>query len=163
MHPPRVRRVLEATDQRIALLLAADGRMSYTDLARETGLSVSAVHQRVRRLEQRGVIRGYAARLDHAALGLGLTAFVALTPLDPAAPDDVPAQITDLTEVEACHSVAGTESYVLLVRVAGPQALELLIADIRARCGMATRTTVVLSTPFEDRPADGASLPAPEA
>lgn len=143
--------MLEATDQRIALSLAADGRMSFTDLARETGLSVSAVHQRVRRLEQRGVIRGYAARLDLEAVGLPLTAFVALTPLDPAAPDEVPTQLADLPEVEACHSVAGTESYLLLVRVAGPQALETLLADVRARCGMATRTTVVLSTPFADR------------
>lgn len=144
--------MLEATDQRIALLLAADGRMSFTDLARETGLSVSAVHQRVRRLESRGVVRGYAARLDRASLGLPLTAFVALTPLDPSAPDEVPAQVADLAEVEACHSVAGTESYLLLVRVAGPEALETLLAEVRARCGMATRTTVVLSTPFEDRP-----------
>ncbi len=144
--------MLEATDRRIVELLAADGRMSYTDLARETGLSVSAAHQRVRRLEQRGVIRGYAADLDHAALGLGLAAFVALTPLDPAAPDEVPAQVEALPEVEACHSVAGTESYLLLVRVAGPQALESLLGEIRARCGMATRTTVVLSTPFSGRP-----------
>jgi Lrp/AsnC family leucine-responsive transcriptional regulator len=144
--------VLEATDRRIALLLAADGRMSYTDLARETGLSTSAVHQRVRRLEQRGVIRGYAAQLDHGELGAGLMAFVALTPLDPAAPDEVPAQVEDLPEVEACHSVAGTESWVLIVRVAGPMALETLLAEVRTRCGMATRTTVVLSTSFEDRP-----------
>jgi Lrp/AsnC family leucine-responsive transcriptional regulator len=143
--------VLEATDRRIALLLAADGRMSYTDLARETGLSTSAVHQRVRRLEQRGVITGYAARLDHAELDAGLMAFVALTPLDPAAPDEVPAQVEDMPEVEACYSVAGTESWVLVVRVSGPLALETLLAEVRTRCGMATRTTVVLSTPFADR------------
>jgi Lrp/AsnC family leucine-responsive transcriptional regulator len=144
--------VLEQTDRQIASLLSSDGRMSYTDLARETGLSVSAAHQRVRRLEERGVITGYAARLDHSLVGLPLTAFVALTPLDPSAPDDVPAQVTVLPEVESCHSVAGTESYLLLARVAGPTELELLLAEIRTRCGMATRTTVVLTTPFEGRP-----------
>lgn len=144
--------MLEQTDRRIVELLAADGRMSYTDLARETGLSVSAAHQRVRRLEERGVVVGYAARVDHAAVGLGLTAFVALTPMDPAAPDDVPAQVSQLSEIESCHTVAGTESYVLLVRVGGPEDLERVLAEIRSRCGMATRTTVVLSTPFEQRP-----------
>lgn len=144
--------MLEQTDRRIVELLAADGRMSYTDLARETGLSVSAAHQRVRRLEERGVVVGYAARVDHAAVGLGLTAFVALTPMDPAAPDDVPAQVSQLAEIESCHTVAGTESYVLLVRVGGPEDLERVLAEIRSRCGMATRTTVVLSTPFEQRP-----------
>lgn len=147
-------------DRRIVELLAGSGRMSYTDLARETGLSVSAAHQRVRRLEQRGVVVGYAARLDHAKVGLPLTAFVALTPLDPAAPDDVPAQVSGLPEVEACHSVAGTESYLLLVRVAGPPELEALLAEIRSRCGMATRTTVVLTTPFEGRPVPPPLAPA---
>lgn len=144
--------MLEDTDGRIVGLLCRDGRMSYTDLARETGLSVSAAHQRVRRLEQRGVIRRYAAVVDPAAVGLPLTAFVALSPIDPAAPDDVPAQLADVAEVESCHSVAGTESYLLMVRVASPTALERLLAELRSRCGMATRTTVVLSTPFEGRP-----------
>lgn len=144
--------MLEDTDRRIVVLLTQDGRMSYTDLARQTGLSVSAVHQRVRRLEQRGVIRGYTTQVDPAAVGLPLTAFVALTPIDPAVPDEVASQLRDLPEVEDCHSVAGTESYLLMVRVASPVALEALLADLRARCGMATRTTVVLSTAFEGRP-----------
>ena len=145
--------MLEDTDRMIVDLLTQDGRMSYTDLARKTGLSVSAAHQRVRRLEQRGVIRGYMARVDPAAIGLPLTAFVALTPIDPGAADRVPIALVDLSEVEDCHSVAGTESYLLMVRVASPEGLETLLAELRARCGMATRTTVVLSTPFEGRPA----------
>ena len=55
---------MESTDLAILAALSRDGRLSYTDLAERVGLSVSAVHQRVRRLEQRGVIRGYAARVD---------------------------------------------------------------------------------------------------
>jgi Lrp/AsnC family leucine-responsive transcriptional regulator len=148
--PRRFRQVLEETDRRILDLLRRDGRVSYTELARVAGLSVSAVHQRVRRLEQRGVIRGYRAVVDDAALGRPLTAFVALTPIDPATPDTAPTQLQDLPDVEACYSVAGAESYVLKVRVASTGALEQLLAEVRQRCGMATRTTIVLSTSFED-------------
>ena len=142
---------VEDLDRHIVALLAADGRMSYTDLGRATGLSTSAVHQRVRRLEQRGVIKGYAAVLDGNAIGLPLTAFISVKPIDPSAPDDAPDRLAELPEIEACHSVAGDESYILKVRVGGPSELELLLATIRARANVSTRTTVVLSTPYEGR------------
>ncbi|HVW43270.1 MAG TPA: Lrp/AsnC family transcriptional regulator [Amycolatopsis sp.] len=142
---------LEPLDQAIARELAADGRCSFTDLAERVGLSVSAVHQRVRRLEQRGVIRGYAARLDGELIGLPLTALISLTPNDPAAPDDYPQRLEHITEIESCYSVAGDESYILLVRVASPRALEDLLRRIRESAMVSTRTTVVLSTPFEGR------------
>ncbi len=142
---------LDDLDRALLRLLAGDGRRSYTDLARETGLSTSAAHQRVRRLEQRGVLRGYAARIDPEAAGLPLTAFVSIKPTDPAAPDDAPERLAHLTAVEACHSVAGEESYILTVRVGGPAALETLLQEIRAAASVSTRTTVVLSTPWEDR------------
>jgi Lrp/AsnC family leucine-responsive transcriptional regulator len=143
---------VEETDRQILRLLARDGRMSFTDLGRATGLSTSAVHQRVRRLEQRGVIRGYTAVVDADAVGLPLTAFISVTPLDPAAPDDVPQRLADLPEIEACHSVAGDENYILKVRVGTPGDLEALLSRIRADAGVSTRTTIVLSTPFEARP-----------
>jgi Lrp/AsnC family transcriptional regulator, leucine-responsive regulatory protein len=143
---------VEETDRQILRLLARDGRMSFTDLGRATGLSTSAVHQRVRRLEQRGVIRGYVAVVDADAIGLPLTAFISVTPLDPAAPDDVPQRLADLPEIEACHSVAGEENYILKVRVGTPGDLESLLARIRADASVSTRTTIVLSTPFEARP-----------
>ena len=143
---------MEETDREIVRLLARDGRMSYTDLARATGLSTSAVHQRVRRLEQRGVIKGYTAVVAADAVGLPLTAFISVTPLDPAAPDDAAGRLSDLPEIEACHSVAGEESYILKVRVASPGALEDLLARVRAAANVRTRTTVVLSTPYESRP-----------
>ncbi|MFI6922574.1 Lrp/AsnC family transcriptional regulator [Nonomuraea spiralis] len=149
---------MEEIDRRIVTLLAHDGRMSFTDLARETGLSVSAVHQRVRRLEKRGVVRGYAAIIDHDAIGLPLTAFVSIKPIDPAAPDDAPVRLAHLSAIEACHSVAGDESYILKVRVASPVALEDLLQQIRASANVSTRTTVVLSTPYEHR----ALVAAPE-
>jgi Lrp/AsnC family leucine-responsive transcriptional regulator len=143
---------VEDTDREIVRLLAQDGRMSYTDLAKATGLSTSAVHQRVRRLEQRGVITGYTAQVSADAVGLPLTAFISVTPLDPSAPDDAPQRLADLPEIEACHSVAGEESYILKVRVGTPGDLEDLLARVRAAANVRTRTTVVLSTPYEARP-----------
>jgi Lrp/AsnC family leucine-responsive transcriptional regulator len=140
---------VEDQDRRIVELLREDGRMSYTDLGKAMGMSTSAVHQRVRRLEERGVIKGYAALVDHAALDLPLTAFISITPLDPAAPDDIPERLHDLTELEACHSVAGDENYILKARVRTPHDLEDLLARVRATANVATRTTVVLSTPWE--------------
>jgi Lrp/AsnC family leucine-responsive transcriptional regulator len=142
---------LEPIDQAIARELAADGRCSFTDLAERVGLSVSAVHQRVRRLEQRGVIRGYHAQLNADVIGLPLTAFISLTPIDPAAPDDYPRRLEHIREIEACYSVAGDESYILLVRVASPAKLEDLLRQVREAAKVSTRTTVVLSTPYEGR------------
>jgi Lrp/AsnC family leucine-responsive transcriptional regulator len=143
---------LEPIDRAILRELASDGRCSFTDLSERVGLSVSAVHQRVRRLEQRGVVRGYAARINYDDLDLPLTALISLKPIDPAAPDDYPARVERLSEIEACYSVAGDESYVLLVRVASPAGLEDLLRRIREAANVSTRTTVVLSTPFESRP-----------
>ena len=94
---------------------------------------------------------GYSAVVDHDAVGLPLTAFISVSPLDPSAPDDVPDRLRDITDIEACHSVAGDESYILKVRVATPGALEDLLARIRSAAGVSTRTTVVLSTPWEGR------------
>ncbi len=141
----------DATDRKILGLLLADGRRSFTDVARDTGLSTSAAHQRVRRLEQRGAITGYRANVDPHAVGLPLTAFVSITPTDPAAPDDLPERLAHLNAVEACHSVAGDENYILTVRVATPPDLEHLLKQIRAAAQVSTRTTVVLSTPWEGR------------
>lgn len=143
-------------DLQLASALLADGRQTLKALSELTGLSVSAVQARVRRLEGDGVIRGYTALVDAAAIGLPLAALIAITPLDPAQPDDAPEQLAGLPEIEACHSVAGDDAYILFVRVESPTALESLIREIRRRAHVSTRTTVVLQTFFE-RPA----LPRP--
>jgi Lrp/AsnC family transcriptional regulator, leucine-responsive regulatory protein len=143
--------MLEEVDKQICSLLAADGRMSFTDLARRTGLSTSAVHQRVKRLEERGVIAGYRADIDRRAVGLPLTAFISIRPIDPSQPDDSPERLAEIPEIEACHSVAGEESYILQVRVAEPSDLERLLARIRSSANVTTRTTIVLSTAYEHR------------
>src|ERR1700761_3106283 len=126
--------------------------MSFTELARQAGLSVSAVHQRVRRLEQDGVIRGYVAVFDPDEVGLPLTAFISIKPFDAAAPDDLPQRLDGLAAIEACHSVAGDENYILKVRVPSPAAREALLQQTPPTGTVSPRTPVVLSTPFETRP-----------
>lgn len=146
-----VEELADATDRRLVALLVADGRTTLRNLAEATGLSVSAVQARVRRLESDGVIRGYRAEVDPATVGLPLAAIVAVTPLDPAHEYDIPDRLSALREIESCHSVAGEDSFVLFVRVASPTALEALIREIRKRANVSTRTTVVLQTFFEGR------------
>ena len=126
--------------------------MSYTDIGRETGLSTSAAQQRVRRLEQRGVITGYAAQINSEALGMLLTAFVSLKSTDPAGDDQIPARLAHLSEISSCYSVAGDASHVLIVQVPTPAALETLLGQIRVAAGVSTHTTLVLSVAFKDRP-----------
>ena len=149
---PLLRVLTDPIDLQIASALVADGRRTLRELSEITGLSVSAVQARVRRLETDGVIRGYTALVDAQAIGLPLSALIAITPLDPAQPDDAPDRLAGLPEIEECHSVAGDDAYVLFVRVESPSALEALIREIRMRANVSTRTTVVLQTFFE-RPA----------
>ena len=142
---------MESTDRQILTLLATDGRMSYTDIGRETGLSTSAAQQRVRRLEQRGLITGYRAEISAEALGLVLTAFIALKGSDPATDDQIPERLAHLNNIVSCYSVAGDASYILIVQVETPAELEALLAQIRIAAGVSTLTTLVLSVPYRDR------------
>lgn len=143
------RQLDDATDKQLASLLVADGRSTLKNLAEASGLSVSAVQARVRKLESDGVIRGYFADIDPEALGLPLAAIIAVTPRDPEHEYDIPDRVAELPEIESCHSVAGDDSFVLFVRVETPMALEALIREIRRRADVSTRTTVVLQTLFE--------------
>ena len=84
-----------------------------------------------------------------------LTAFIAIAPFDPSQPDDTPDRLEHLPEIESCWSVAGEESYVIKVRSHSPSELEELLARIRAAANVSTRTTIVLSTYYENRPVTG--------
>jgi Lrp/AsnC family leucine-responsive transcriptional regulator len=145
-------RVLDARDLAILTALQDDARATYADVGSKVGLSASTVHDRVRKLEQQGIIRGYRAVLDAEAIGLFVTALIAVTPLDPHQPDDLPARVRELPEVEDCYSVAGEANYVLKVRTRTTGDLEDLIRRLREKAGVTTNTTIALSTPFEDRP-----------
>ena len=143
---------MDDKDLRILSVLQEDARATYAQIASQVGLSASSVHDRVRKLERGGVIRGYRASLDPHEVGLEVTALVSVMPLDPSQPDDLPDRVVEFPEVEDCFSVAGVESYVLKVRTRTTGDLEDLLRRLREKAGVQTRTTVVLSIPFEGRP-----------
>ena len=145
-------RMLDERDQAIIAALQDDARATYAEVARRVGLSASAVHDRVRKLERIGAIVGYRAVVDPEAIGLLVTALIAATPLDPTQPDDLPDRVTEFPEVVDCLSVAGEANYILKVRVRTTGELEDLIRRLREKAEVHTRTTVVLSIPFEGRP-----------
>lgn len=142
----------DSLDRAILAEVSRDGRATLSQLSDAVGLSVSAVQARLKRLETRGVIAGYRAILDPEQVGTPLSAFIEITPLDPAQPDNAPELLEHLEAIEACHSIAGEASYMLFVRVASPRALEGLVRDIRLAANVSTRTTVVLQTYYENRP-----------
>jgi Lrp/AsnC family leucine-responsive transcriptional regulator len=144
--------VLDERDLEIVTALREDARATYADIATRVGLSASSVHERVRKLEASGVITAYRAVVDPEALGLFVTALIAVTPLDPRQPDDLPDRLLDLPEVEDCLSVAGEANYILKVRTRSTNHLEELIRRLREKAGVSTHTTIVLSIPFEGRP-----------
>jgi Lrp/AsnC family leucine-responsive transcriptional regulator len=142
----------DSVDRAIIAEISREARATLSQLSEAVGLSVSAVQSRLRRLETRGVIAGYRAILDPELVGTPLSAFIEITPLDPAQPDNAPELLEHLAAIEACHSIAGDASYMLFVRVASPRALEELVRDIRLAANVSTRTTVVLQTYYEHRP-----------
>jgi Lrp/AsnC family transcriptional regulator, leucine-responsive regulatory protein len=144
--------LMDSLERKILGLLAKDSERSLQDMATEVGIPSSTLHQKIRKLETKGTITGYQARLDLRAIGLKTTSFVSLTPIDPAAPDNVPEQLSSIPEIEGCWSVAGAASYIVKVNVSEPADLEKLLASIRAAANVRTETTVVLSTAFENRP-----------
>ena len=139
-------------DLEIIAALQEDARATYADIGRRVGLAASSVHERVRKLERSGAIRGYRAVVDPEALGLFVTALIAVTPLDPTQPDDLPDRIADVQEVIDCLSVAGEANYILKVKTRTTGDLESLIQRLREKAEVHTRTTVVLSVQFEERP-----------
>ncbi len=143
---------MDQKDLAIVAALQADSRSTYAEIGKGVGLSASSVHDRVRKLEESGVIRGYGASVSPEGIGLNVTALVSVVPLDPTQPDDIPERVVGFTEIEDCYSVAGAENYVLKVRTRTTADLEAFLGRLREEVGVQTRTTVVLSIPFEGRP-----------
>lgn len=142
---------MDQTDWRILGELQRDGRLSYNQLARRVNLSPPAVAERVRRLEERGIITGYQVRVDPAKAGLPLTAFIQMrcTPgrclLRTSESDDLP-------EVVEIHKLSGNMCSMLKVRVASMQHLEGLFERLGEHGEMTTH--IVLSTQYEGRPVE---------
>lgn len=145
---------LDDIDRAIVRLLHANGRLSQEQLAREVHLSRPAVHERIRRLEEEGVIRGYKAVLDWSALGMPVVAFVWVRTGKGACGEisqDIMQLQSSTAMVEECHTVTGEWGMMLKTRSASPLALQTILDQIRNLAGVeATMTTVALSTLGED-------------
>ena len=143
---------MDDVDRRLLAALRVNARATYAELARLVGLSGPAVHERVGKLEASGVITGYHAAVDPAALGKSMSALIGVFITDSADSDEITAAFADVPEVEDCWFVAGEETFVLKVSIPDVSQLERVIRQLNGVPGVArTRTTVVLSSKFEDR------------
>jgi Lrp/AsnC family leucine-responsive transcriptional regulator len=143
---------MDDTDRKLVAALRSNARATYAELARMVGLSAPAVHERVGKLESSGVITGYHAAIAPAALGKTMSALVGVFITDQADTEKVASDLEAVAAVEDCWFVAGEETYVVKVSVPDVGGLEEVIRTINAVPGIArTRTTVVLSSKFEDR------------
>ena len=170
MAPGSVRASLDKIDRHILRLLRQDGRMAHSAIAKTVGLSGPAVHERVRKLEQSGVIAGYSAVLDPDLLDRPHVAFVMVTLSEGnefASDDPIVARICDEPDVLEFHRIAGEDCYLIKIRTATNRDMEQLLRRIRSIRGVArTRTTIVLSTELErptiEVPEEGEAQPEPE-
>jgi Lrp/AsnC family leucine-responsive transcriptional regulator len=143
---------LDETSRAIISALASDGRASYQAIADQVGLSRPAVMERVKRLEEQGVISGYAARLDRGKIGRPITAFINVRYPSSRHVGTEPwiLELEQHPDVLECHHVAGDDCYILKVAVAGMDRLQEMLRALRPQGESAnTRTTIVLSTIFE--------------
>ena len=150
--------MLDATDLRILDILQQDARTSNAEIARQIALAPSAVFQRIRKLEDTGVISGYHARVDPAALEIGLLAFVTVQTTEGARAGETAALLAAIPEVVEVHRVVGDDCFLLKVRVRDTAALGALLDEkVQTLAPVAsTRTTIVLSSAK-----DGPALPLP--
>ncbi|MBV8074145.1 MAG: Lrp/AsnC family transcriptional regulator [Candidatus Eremiobacteraeota bacterium] len=137
-------------DVRLLDALQRNARSTYAELGSVVGLKAPAVHERVKRLESRGYVRGYAARLDGRLLGLELMAFISCYTSPDANYDAFNAAVAALPEICEIHSVAAEESFIIKAVTRSTAHLDDLLGRLKRIPGIArTKTTIVLSTPFE--------------
>lgn len=143
---------IDEIDVRILELLQRRGRMKRSAVAEEVDLSVSAVSERMRKLEQRGVIEGYRALVDAKRLHLDITAFIRVSVDGSEHYSSFVEKVTDREEVLELHSITGEGSHVMKVRTKNTTTLEGFLSDIQAIPGVTkTTTSIVLSTFKETR------------
>lgn len=141
---------LDELDLRLLDALQRNARSTFADLGAVVGLKAPAVHDRVKRLEARGYVRGYSAQLDSKLLGLELVAFISCYTSPECSYDEFTGTLGQIPEILEVHSVAGEESFVLKVMTRSTAHLDDLLSRLKAVKNMArTKTTIVLSTPFE--------------
>ncbi len=143
---------MDAIDLQLVDLLQRDARRTQHALARSVGLSQPSVAERVRKLEERGVITRYVARVDPVKLGKDITAFIGVGIEHPKYFDAFARKVLSLPDVLECHRVAGDDSYLLKVRTENTRTLDaLLVGQLRVIPGVTrTHTTIVLASVKED-------------
>mgnify|MGYP001327277429 CR=1 FL=1 len=143
---------MDVIDSRLIDLLQENGRATQLELAKAVGLSQPAVAERIRKLEDRGVITGYTARIDAIKLGLDLTAFIGVGIEHPKFFDGFTKKVMGLEEVLECHRVAGEDSYLLKVKTRNTRSLDRLLVEVLRTIPGVTRThtTIVLSSIKEE-------------
>jgi len=142
--------MIDAIDQKILTILQENARTPNAEVARQLGMAPSAIFERIKKLEERGVLRGYVAQIDPGALDLALLAFVNVRTEDPVGSDATARALAKRAEVQEVHHVAGEDCYLAKVRVKDTAALSKLMKELGALPGVrATRTTVVLETTKE--------------
>lgn len=126
----------------------SNARATWAELASKLGMSGPAAAERVRRLEEQGVIKGYAAIVDPDTVGYGLTAFISVSLERPEHKESLLARVSDLQEVQECHHITGEDNYLLKVRCLGTKDLDRIISEeLRMLPGVVkTLTTIVLNT-----------------
>lgn len=138
---------MNTNDLKIIRRLMSNARATWAELGALIGLSAPAAAERVRKLEESGVIKGYAALIDPDSIGCGLAALISLTIENPEYRPAIIKKIGELAEILECHHVAGDVDYILKVRCFGTRDLERLISnEIKSFPGVRTKTTVILST-----------------
>ena len=140
--------MIDATDLQLLTILQENARTSNADLARSLEMAPSAIHQRLRKLEERGVLQGYAARIDPESVSCGLVAFLHLQTDERLGDFHVAEELARLPEVLELHDVAGEDCYLAKVRARDTSDLHRLIRQVIAGVDgvRSTRTTVVLKT-----------------
>jgi Lrp/AsnC family leucine-responsive transcriptional regulator len=139
---------LDQIDYKLLDLLQQNGRISQIELAAAVGLSQPAVADRIRKLEQQGVILGFAARVDPRKLGKDITAYIGVGIEHPKHNAAFAKRILDTPDVLECHHVTGSDSYLLKVKTENTQTLDKLISEVVRRIPgvTSTRTTIVMSS-----------------
>lgn len=147
MHHDKV----DDVDIQILKILQVHGRTKRNELAESVKLSIPAVSERLRKLEERGVIRSYNAVVDARKLGLGLTAFIFVAAESSSYYKQIIEKAMAHPEVLECHAVTGDGSHILKIKTLSTETLEKLLSQIQSWPGVTnTRTNVVLSSPKED-------------
>ena len=142
---------MDSLDSKTLRLLMKNGRTTWAELGGQLGLSAPAAADRVRKLEEHGVIRGYAALIDPAAVSYPLTAYISVSLSSHRQRAAFLRAIDKMEQIAECHHVAGDDDYLLKVRCRGTEDLDHLLAkELKDKLGVArTRTTIVLSTAKE--------------